>query len=255
MQRVLVTGMSGLIGSAVRRRLEGRYQLFALNRREVPGIPTFRADIGDIKAILPAFQGMDAVVHLAASLGGDDQWESLLRVNIVGTYNVFEAARRANVRRVVFASSGAVVANYELDEPFKALVEGRYQDVPARWPIIDHNWPVRPWGLYGCTKVWGEVLARYYVDTFGLSILCLRIGHVTREDRPTNIPRDYTIWCSQRDVAQMVERCLEAPPDLRYALFFVTSNNRWGYRDLEYPRRLVGFVPEDGAEAFRPRSG
>jgi len=248
--RVLVTGMSGLIGSAVRRQLEGKCDLVALNRREVPGVPTHRADIADLSAIQPAFEGVEVVVHLAAALGGDDRWPDLERVNILGTRNVLEASRRAGVRRVVFASSGAVVAGYEAEEPFKSLVEGRGPLLREPWPRITHEWPVRPRGLYGCTKVWGEALGRYYSDAFGLSVLCLRIGRVTPQDRPVDLPRDLSIWCSQRDIARMVELCVFAPANLRYDIFFVTSRNRWSYRDLEHASQVLGFEPQDSADAF-----
>src|SRR5919197_1540202 len=92
---VLVTGMSGLIGGAVRRQLGARYELSALNRRAVDGVPCHQADIADLDAIQPAFKGVDAVVHLAASVGTRAPFDEVLRANVVGTYNVFEAARRA----------------------------------------------------------------------------------------------------------------------------------------------------------------
>jgi nucleoside-diphosphate-sugar epimerase len=91
--RVLVTGLSGLIGDAVRRRLEGRYELRALNRRPLDGVACHQADIADLEAIGPAFRDTDVVVHLAAVADSAASWEDVLRHNIVGTYNVFEAAR------------------------------------------------------------------------------------------------------------------------------------------------------------------
>src|SRR5262245_25384119 len=100
-RRVLVTGMSGLIGGALRRHLEGKYELSALNRRPIPGVRCHEADIGDLEAIAPAFEGVDTVVHLAARTGTSEVFEELLHANVVGTYNVFEAARRAGVSRVV----------------------------------------------------------------------------------------------------------------------------------------------------------
>src|SRR5881628_1292140 len=91
---VLVTGMSGLIGGALRRHLEGTYALSALNRRPIPGVKCHQADVADLDAIAPAFDGVDTVVHLAARTGSSDSFDEILRANVVGTYNVFEAARR-----------------------------------------------------------------------------------------------------------------------------------------------------------------
>jgi nucleoside-diphosphate-sugar epimerase len=109
---------------------------------------------------------------------------------------------------------------------------------------------VRPAGLYGVSKVWGETLGRHYADAHGLSVLCVRIGHVTAEDRP-RAPRDFSVWCSQRDIVRMLEACLRAPDTLRFDVFFAVSNNTWSYRDLDHARRVLGFEPLDAAEAWR----
>ena len=110
--------------------------------------------------------------------------------------------------------------------------------------------PVRPAGLYGVSKVWGEALARHYADAHGLSVICVRIGHVTAEDRPRS-PRDFSVWCSQRDIVRMIELCLAAPDTLRFDVFFAVSNNTWGYRDLDHARQVLGFQPLDAAETYR----
>ena len=136
-RRVLVTGLSGLIGTALRAALGERHELRALNRRAVPGVVAFQADVADLVAIQPAFDGVDTVVHLAANAESGVPFEDTLRANVIGTYNVFEAARRARVRRVVFASSGATVSGYERDEPYRALVEGRYEGL-RDWPLLTH---------------------------------------------------------------------------------------------------------------------
>jgi hypothetical protein len=81
-------------------------------------------------------------------------------------------------------------------------------------------------------------------------MICLRFGVVNRADRPTE-SRHFPIWCSQRDAAQMVERCIQAPGNLKFDIFFVTSNNRWGYRDLSHARQVVGYEPQDAAENYR----
>jgi nucleoside-diphosphate-sugar epimerase len=246
---VLVTGMSGLIGTALRRRLEGRYALRALNRSAIDGVECHRADIADLDAIAPAFRGVDVVVHLAANAHGAAPWDDVLRSNVIGTYNVFEAARRAAVPRVICASSGATVSDCERDEPYAALVSGRYAGLGS-WPLLTHESPPRPHGLYGCSKVWGEALARHYSDAHGLSVICLRIGAVTAEDRPTT-PRHFSVWCSQRDVVQMIERCIAAPAALRFDIFYVVSDNKWSYRDLAHARAVVGYEPTDRAEDHR----
>jgi nucleoside-diphosphate-sugar epimerase len=247
--RILVTGMSGLIGGALRKRLEDRFPLRALNRRDVPGVPCHRADIADLAAIEPAFRDIDVVVHLAAAAGGGEPWESIHRHNLVGTYNVFEAAHRAGVPRVIFASSGATVTGYEREEPYASLVAGKYAGLPS-WPMLTHESPLRPAALYGVSKAYGEALGRQYADEHDLSVLSIRIGRVKAEDRPTT-PRDFSVWLSQRDVVQILERAITAPADLRHGVFFATSDNRWGYRDLRHARATLGYVPEDRAEDHR----
>jgi len=246
---VLVTGMSGLIGGALRRHLEGTYTLSALNRRPLPGVRCHQADIADLDAIAPAFDGVDTVVHLAARTGESESFDEILRANVIGTYNVFEAARRAGVGRVIFASSGATVSAWERDAPWSALIAGRYGEA-GPFAKMTHETPTRPAGLYGASKIWGEALARHYADTHGLSAICVRIGRVKAEDRPM-ATRDYAVWCSQRDIVRMIELCITAPPTLRFDVFFAVSDNRWGYRDLEHARAVLGFEPRDRAEDHR----
>lgn len=249
-KKVLITGMSGLIGGIVFQRLKGKYALSALNRRDVPGAACHRADIADLEAILPAFEGKEVVVHLAAIAKADASWEEVLHHNVIGTYNVFEASRRAGVKRVVYASSGSTISEWEREMPYRAIANGWYDQVPEVQEKLTHRSPVRPSGLYGCSKVWGEALARHFSDAFDLSILCVRIGAVTRENRPVQ-PRHFSVWCSQRDIAQMIERCIEAPEDLKFDLFYAVSNNRWSYRDIDHARQVIGFEPQDAAEEYR----
>ncbi|HEX9418924.1 MAG TPA: NAD(P)-dependent oxidoreductase [Methylomirabilota bacterium] len=246
--RVLVTGLSGLIGRAFRKQVDGRYDLRALNRSAVEGLPCHQADIADLGAIKPAFAGVETVVHLAAQVG-NPAWEAVLRHNITGTYNVFEAAREAGVKRVVFASSGAAVSGIESDKPYSDLVAGRYEGLTS-WPILTHLSPLRPSGLYGASKVWGEALGRHYADAHGLSVICVRLGRVHAEDRPRSA-REFSVWCSQRDIARFLESCVEAPETVRFEIFFCASRNKWGYRDLEHPRAILGWEPVDAAEDHR----
>ena len=248
MKKVLITGMTGLIGGLLRAYLEesGGYKLSALNRRPVEGVKCTQADISDLDAIAPAFEGVDVVVHLAAQIR-DEPWESLVSANLVGTYNVYEAARQAGVGRVVFASSGAAIKGWERIAPYDALTTGCHGDVPESWPMITHEM-VRPAGTYGASKVWGEALGRHFSDEYGLSVLCVRIGSVPPDNRP--LASRGSVYLSHRDVVSILHRCIEAPEGLQYDIFLATSNNRWGYRDLEHPRQVLGFVPQDSAEDF-----
>ena len=250
MKKVLITGMTGLIGGLLRRHLEekGGFELSALNRRPLEGVNCTQADIGDLEAMRPAFQGVDVAVHLAAQLG-DDPWESLVTSNLVGAYNVFEAARLAGVKRVVFASSGATIKGWESVEPYSAITSGPREDAPESWAMITHEM-VRPKGTYGASKVWGEAVGRHFSDAYGLSVLCVRIGSVRADNRPGE-PRGNSVYLSHRDVVDILHKCIEAPDDLKYDIFLATSNNRWGYRDLEHPRQVLDYVPQDSAEDFQ----
>jgi nucleoside-diphosphate-sugar epimerase len=244
-RRVLVTGASGLIGGAFLAHAAGKYALSALNRGAVPSVPTHRADLGDLAGIQPAFAGVDTVVHLAAAAGDGHTPDVLLRANVIGAFNVFEAARGAGVKRVIFASSGATVSGWEREPPLSHVVAGRYAEAGKVAPLT-HESPLRPSGLYGATKVWGEALGRHYSDAHGLSVICLRIGRVKREDKPTTT-RDVAVWCSQRDIVRMIEACIEAPASLRFDVFYVVSNLEHGYRDVEHARRVLGWTPVDRA--------
>jgi uronate dehydrogenase len=248
-ETVLITGMSGLIGGALRAHLQGRYDLRALNRSPVKGVPCHQADIADLDAIQPAFEGADAVVHLAALAHGRGTWDEMLRHNVTGTFNVFEAARRAGVKRVVYASSGATVSACERDEPWASLAAGRYEGLTS-WPILTHESPPRPAGLYGVSKVHGEALARHFSDAHGLSMVGLRIGAVNAEDRPL-VAREFSVWLSQRDATRAFELGLAAPESLRFAVCFITSDNKWSYRDAAHARTILGFEPQDRAEDHR----
>ena len=167
----------------------------ALNRRAVEGFKTFQADIGDLDAIRPAFEGVDTAINMAtyspkgiqhalglasriSSVATADDVPGYISTNIVGAYNVYEAAREAGVRRVVYASAGASVFNYVTEEPYLSMAEGRWADVPPAPPMLTHLSPYRPNGVYGASKAWAEALGRAYSDLHGISVICVRVGHV-----------------------------------------------------------------------------
>ena len=244
-KKILITGMSGLIGGLVGKALSPRYEIRALNRGPVEGVECVRADIADLAAIRPAFEGIHTVIHLAAYAQIDGELQRHVHANIVGAYNVFEASRQAGVKRIVVGSSGSTMFYYETEEPYKAMVEARWADVPPAPGLLTHLSPPRPAGLYGASKVWAETLGRYFSDAHGISVLCLRIGRVTKENRPLDA-RHAALYCSHRDIIQIIEKCVEAPESVRYDIFYAISNNRGRIRDIEHARQVIGYEPLDG---------
>ncbi|HEU5431766.1 MAG TPA: NAD(P)-dependent oxidoreductase [Thermomicrobiales bacterium] len=256
-RRVLVTGANGVIGKAVRQYLGDRYDLRCLTHRPAP-YPSFVGDIADLEAIAPAFEGVDCVVHLAASPDVATPWSDILPNNLIGTYNVFEAARRASVPAVVFASSNHTIGMNEIDNApaIYALDDPR---------VFDHQAEPRPDSLYGVSKLFGEAIARYYVDRYGMRAVCLRIGTVRDDDRP-GAPEVYgavpalvdflteeqrrerlrATWLSRRDCAQLIARAIDAD-DVPWAVVYGISNNPRQFWDLEHARRTLGYEPEDSA--------
>ena len=238
---VLVTGMSGLIGGFVGPHLAERYRVRALNRRPVQGFETIRADITDLDAIRPAFENVETVVHLAGLIDGADK--EIVSANIEGTYNVFETARQAGVKRVVFASTGSVAGGYAADEPYSAIMAGDYDRAPRHWRMIRHDDPVRPNGMYAASKAAGEAIGRCYTELHGLSIICLRLGRVEPEDQPLSAGH-MGVFLAHRDCIQLIDCAVEAPDRVRFDIFFGTSANKWGIRALEHAREVIGYRPE-----------
>lgn len=248
METVLVTGAGGVIGGAVLKQLKDKYNLMALDREAVADVKSVCVDVADFDAVREVMNGVDVVVHLAGEIHSD--WSGYLASNVVGTYNVFEAAHQAGVKRVIFASSGSVTAGWEREKPIADLVDGNYAEVPETWEKLTHETLPRPAGIYGCTKLWGEGLARHYSDSTEMSVICLRIGGVSAENKPLTT-RHYSVWCSQENIARMVEACIGAPDALKYDVFYVVSNNKWAYRDMAHAKDVLGFEPEGSAEDFR----
>jgi nucleoside-diphosphate-sugar epimerase len=249
--RVLVTGASGLIGRLTRERLSDTYSFSALNRRPVEGIPCLQADIADLDAICPAFDGIDTVLHLSAFTEDVQDWDGTMRVTVNGTLNVFRAAQAAGVKRVVFMSSGSTMCAYEWDEgsPYGMMARGEYDRVPDGWPMVDETWPPRPDNPYAVGKLFGEACGRYFSDRFGMSVLVIRLGAVLDTDRP-KLRRHYPGYLSQHDAVDLIDRCLSAPLSLRYEVFDAISENRWRWRDTSRAKTLFGWQPTGRSDDF-----
>ena len=259
--KVLITGVSGLVGSSAYLHLSqwpDRYELYGLGRRRVLSERVFdqRAidlpedrfsvcDIVDMEGVQRAVTGMDVVVHMAADPAGRS-WESLRDNNLIGAYNIFEACRVAGVRRIVAASTIQVSVGDAERDPYKALIEGREEEVPEGYAKVSPQTPAQPRNLYAASKVWSESLARVYAHSHAMSCLCIRIGWVTGEDESRNTRGD--IWCSQRDIAELIKCCIDADDDVRFDIFYGMSDNRRRWVDIESATEWVGYISRDRAE-------
>ena len=260
--KVLITGVSGLIGSAVYLHLARqpeKYEVYGLDRSRklsprtpsdrqlnIPRKRFFRCDIAKMGAVQRAIEGMDVVVHLAADPDGDS-WDSVLRNNLIGAYNVFEASRQAEVRRIVVASSARVSEGQRHQEPYSSIADGDSENIPTEFVPLPTEVPPEPRSIYACGKVWVESLAMTYARTHGISCVALRIGWVTADDQADKSAAGATVWCSQRDAVQMIERCIDAPADLQFDILYCVSENTRRWVDIERARQAVGYVPQDSA--------
>ena len=254
--RVLVTGAAGQIGGIIRSKLGFSYDLVGLDVIDCGWPDSHIADLSDLDSISPAFEGADVVVHLGADPSPQASWESTLNNNIVGTRNVYEAARLAGARRVILASTNHAVGFHPLkDDPYKAIYDGRLAEVRRPFRMLDDR-DLRPDSLYGVSKAFGEALGSYYHDEYELSIICLRIGWVMTPDDPSFHPAALSLWLSHRDAAQLIQKSVDAPASVGFAIVYGMSKNDLRIWDIEAGERTIGFSPTDGAgEEWTPVEG
>jgi uronate dehydrogenase len=230
MERVLVTGAAGGIGRMIRPLLRGTYPTLRLSDivdiETAAGEEFVDADLADLAAVERICAGIDGVIHLGAS-SVEDSWEPILSNNIIGCYNLFEAARRQGVKRVVFATTNHVVGFYR------------------RQRTIDHMVMPRPDSRYGVSKAFGEALGRMYADKHGLGVFNIRIGNVA--ERPVD-RRRLSIWISPRDLVQLMRIGLEHP-DIHFEVVYGVSDNARAWYDNRNAVRL-GYAPADQAEDY-----
>ena len=251
-KKILITGAAGLVGGVLRGGLADDYDLRGLDIAPVAGMDSATvADAADLDAGLAAYDGVDAVIDLASVPDQHSPWNVVRDNNLPSTWNALESARRAGAKRVIFASSNHATGNYENDEPYLSIVAGEYGGLtPGGFPLVAPDMPIRPDGPYGVGKAFGEAAGRYYSDVHGLSVICLRIGTLNRESRPTSV-RHFATLLTHGDLVRLVRGCLDAPDSLRFAVFYGVSDNTWRFWDISNARELVGYAPADDAERWR----
>lgn len=233
--KILVTGAAGDVGTRLRRLLPPVYpDIRWSDIREpndlAPDAEFVRADISRLDEVEKIVQGVDAVVHLGG-YSVEGPWETILSANIVGCYNMFEAAYRAEVKRIVFASSNHAVGFYPRDTKIAVDVT------------------LRPDSRYGVSKAFGEAIGAFYADKHGLRVTCLRIGNVG--DAPID-ERRLSIWLKPEDLVQLIGIGLEHP-DIHFEIFYGCSSNAAAWWDNSNAVRF-GYRPQGKAEDFRAQA-
>ncbi|PSP96706.1 NAD(P)-dependent oxidoreductase [Halobacteriales archaeon QS_5_70_17] len=242
---VLLTGAAGRVGRAILDGIGGQYDWRLLDREpptdDLPSDDYVVADVTDDEEIREAMDGVGAVVHLAGDPRPEAPWDSVLENNIDGARAVFEAAVNAGIEKVAFASSNHAVGAYENDRTPDIYRTGDdYR--------LDGSELPRPSNLYGVSKAAGETLGRYYHDHHGLSVVCVRIGNLTKGHPPIDYERGQAMWLSYRDCAHLFDRCLRA--DYGYEIVYGISDNDRKYYSLERAREVLGYDPQDNSAEF-----
>ncbi|WP_413798628.1 NAD-dependent epimerase/dehydratase family protein [Streptomyces iranensis] len=229
---VLLTGAAGGMGTLMRELLPSYgYQLRLLDQLPIEGEPdAITADLSDRDALREAVRGVDAIIHLAG-ISLEAPFEKILRANIEGTYNMYEAAREAGIRRIVFASSNHAV--------------GFTPHPVGDDPLIPLDTPRRPDTYYGLSKAFGEDLASFYWDKHGIETVAIRIGSCFPE--PTTV-RMLSIWMSPADGARLLHAALTAENVGCTTVYGSSANTRLWW-DLSSARAL-GYEPRDDSEPY-----
>jgi uronate dehydrogenase len=232
---ILITGAAGDVGTRLRKLLKGVYPHIRVSDMRKPTdlgadeefMPADLADYGQVEKITA---GIEGIVHLGG-YSVEGPWETIHKSNIVGCYNLFEAAYRAGVKRVVFASSNHAVGFYPREQKIGVDVT------------------VRPDSRYGVSKAFGEALAALYADKHGLRVTCIRIGNVN--DKPID-KRRLSIWIKPEDLVQLIRIGLEHP-DIHFEIFYGASDNETAWWDNSNAQRL-GYRPQGRSEDFRAQA-
>ena len=231
--RLLLTGAAGGLGRELRPRLKACCKSLRLSdvapmAAAADGEEVVPAALQDADAVQALLKDVDAVVHLGG-VSVEGPFEPILQANIIGAYNLYEAARRQGVKRVVFASSNHVTGFYRQDE------------------VIDPRMPMRPDGHYGLSKAFGENLAQFYFDRYGVETVSLRIGSSFPEPKDR---RMLATWMSYDDLERLVVASLTAPV-VGHTVIYGMSDNTTTWWD-NTPARHIGYRPLDSSEPFRP---
>jgi nucleoside-diphosphate-sugar epimerase len=249
-QRILITGAAGVLGVKLANHLSGRSELVLLDRLAGPGIQVADLSVWS-ESWVRLFEGAAAVVHLAGNPVADSKWPELVGPNLDAMLNVYEAAAKHGVKRVIFASSNHVMGGYR-DEPGVSITESLPPKPGVRYTTDGED---RFSGAYGATKLVGERVGRHFAETRGLEVIAVRIGWVWKginlpEELPTGRPEWFRqMWLSDRDFLHLMDRCLVAELPERFLVVNGMSANTGMRWDLTGARDAIGYLPRDDVNA------
>lgn len=231
--RIVLTGAAGRLGTMLRPMLRGLTETLVLSDLHQPteslvdGECFIACDLADHAAMYELLAGAELVAHFGG-LAQENAMQAILNANIIGQFNLYDAALRQGVRRIVLASSNHVTGFYPVGQK------------------VTPDMPMRPDSLYGVSKCCGEMLASYYHTRHGIESVCLRIGNCN--DQPRTL-RALTCWLSPDDLRALV-RCAATAPAAGYAVVYGVSDNTGVWWESPDAGRL-GFQPRDSSERFR----
>lgn len=240
-KRVGITGSAGNIGSTLQKGLCDKYDLCLYDMRDArPVCKAFfkKIDFAQRGQLDGVFNGLDALIHLAGNPHPDAPRAQTYRNNFEATSYVFEEARKAGVRKIVYASS-----NFYHEAAIAQILDGSMRQK------ITLDMAPSPISLYGESKVYGESLGRH-LAYLGMQFVALRIGWTVPQDDPSLYGGAYmrAVFCSKRDLVTAFDRALQVQTTFMPA--FVTSNNTHNVFDLAETKRTLGFEPQDNAENY-----
>ena len=237
---ILITGSKGVIGTVLVGALAKKFEIYEIDIKGHSQGRYFNADISNLAKLKSVFKRLPrlcAIIHLAVHQGSNENWESVLKTNIIGTRNIYECAKKYKVQRVIFASTNHVTGAYEGFPP-KLHKQKRPKSISV-------NDPVRPDSYYGTSKIFGEAIARQFLELDKISSICLRIGSVTKDDNPVKYKRFARTWLSYRDLIQLVEKSLLSK--VSFGIYYGVSNNTGRFWDISNAQKELGYKPKDNA--------
>lgn len=230
--KVLITGSSGFIGTLICPFLQSNgFHLKGFDMQSSENVGDFvEGKLENMTSLRNAVRGMDAVIHLAACSDDSNSLSELVPTNILGVYNIFEAARLEKVRRLILASSIQAVD---------------WENQQGKFGVDDRS----PTNFYGLLKVWAEDLGRMYSCLYGLEVIAARLGWVVRDKREFEMikrfPRGRMIFLSYNDAKQFFLRCL-LTREISFAILYALSKQQGAELfDMKPARQLISFEPQD----------